>query len=1087
MKRKNISIIIPIMMMSGAWGLHSQDVIYPNALPSSSSMGLVASVNHTTGNVNVSVPLLNFESDGINVPIGISYNTSGIRVEDRGTETGYGWRLIAGGKITRVVKRRPDDISLSSQLWGLDSLAIALRYFTGIEAKFIDYNEIDGEPDLFYYEIPGKSGMFILDRYNKPHTIPYQSDVTISIVDGSYFMIKDNTGAQYIFGNMPASRETTTVTFRNDNMRRISGKSPNCRNICDECMHKPSIYRLCDHTISGQMCDDCIERYYEKCYHSCGCVSCSYHNDDLDKLNYISTWHLARIVNYQGSAVSFSYGPSTTETVTSSTYINTLINNDPSNVRGQSTDWTEKKRTYSSTSVTNTKIITGINGRWQYVTFSKSGNQMGVITSYLNNVKNKSFEFTYDTYTSNRKFLKQITEVSPNNSRQKLCSFEYNRTRDLPGHNSCNYDTWGYYNGKNNTTHLPRVPNELIEFRDFIKAQGATADKSPSLAHTKANILNAIVYNTGGKVKYTYGLNKHGSTNIGGLRVEKVSYHDENNQEVSSTRYEYSNSVLAEIPMINYFSDNDPKYLNGHLYRSGRVTYNDNPYVGNPIMVSSRPFNDLLFATGAHIMYGTIKEIFSDGSKIEYTYSKPDIPRSYGTIPTYRAVPDNGNDNRYGKVWIYTKSPNKIQDGAPWKPGTAIVPKVSRFWRHGLLLKTQKYDSNNNPVEETTYTYKYDQKNPVIIKGYAPFKYGYDYIFEYQWESLPVLLKSTETFFFNNASSKIKTEYEYDNWMAPSAITQTDAENNKVKITYRYAHSMTHSPSNLNFPTKVLVDKGILAPVETVTYKDNNILSSELIEYGFLRNHSTLVKPINIYYMPQYHGASISQADYSQSTALIYDSRYKLKETYCYDPSGVMLNVTTPEGYKSSYMYEQNDDWDLNNIKIADISGAIYMSGWSERTNQVFHSSFEDEFYYTGIETSSKAKTGQKVYSGSSLNINLTKFIPGDYVLTYWKSTDSGQTWTKVTESVTVTNSTSSKVISNNGWIDEVRILPAGARIKTYTYLPGIGVSSETDHNGITTYREYDTFGRLIRILNNDRHVLEEYEYHIKNERSSGE
>lgn len=52
------------------------------------------------------------------------------------------------------------------------------------------------------------------------------------------------------------------------------------------------------------------------------------------------------------------------------------------------------------------------------------------------------------------------------------------------------------------------------------------------------------------------------------------------------------------------------------------------------------------------------------------------------------------------------------------------------------------------------------------------------------------------------------------------------------------------------------------------------------------------------------------------------------------------------------------------------------------------------------------------------------------------------------------------------------------ALITTYTYAPGIGVTSMTAPNGeITTY-EYDTSGRLIKVKDYNGKVIEQYEYH---------
>ena len=60
-----------------------------------------------------------------------------------------------------------------------------------------------------------------------------------------------------------------------------------------------------------------------------------------------------------------------------------------------------------------------------------------------------------------------------------------------------------------------------------------------------------------------------------------------------------------------------------------------------------------------------------------------------------------------------------------------------------------------------------------------------------------------------------------------------------------------------------------------------------------------------------------------------------------------------------------------------------------------------------------------------------------------------------------------------------------GNQTSTYTYIPYVGMSSMTDARGVTTYYEYDKYGRLIevyRLSDGKKEILNKYIYHIKSE-----
>jgi len=64
------------------------------------------------------------------------------------------------------------------------------------------------------------------------------------------------------------------------------------------------------------------------------------------------------------------------------------------------------------------------------------------------------------------------------------------------------------------------------------------------------------------------------------------------------------------------------------------------------------------------------------------------------------------------------------------------------------------------------------------------------------------------------------------------------------------------------------------------------------------------------------------------------------------------------------------------------------------------------------------------------------------------------------------------------------------SRVTTRTYRPLIGMTSETDQAGNTTYYDYDGFGRLhtIYLMNNgSKEIIKQYEYHLSTENNNNE
>lgn len=135
-----------------------------------------------TGTPNIAVPIYTIEGKEFSLPINLSYNASGIKVNQLATNVGLGWNLTAGGMISRIVNGNVDDYdkSLSSPHYTIfddDLRGKMIGYIdqnrtfdTRLEVEEyyrfmndININKYDTQPDYFSINAPGISDMATWD------------------------------------------------------------------------------------------------------------------------------------------------------------------------------------------------------------------------------------------------------------------------------------------------------------------------------------------------------------------------------------------------------------------------------------------------------------------------------------------------------------------------------------------------------------------------------------------------------------------------------------------------------------------------------------------------------------------------------------------------------------------------------------------------------------------------------------------------------------------------------------------------------------------------------------------------------------
>ena len=221
------------------------------------------------------------------------------------------------------------------------------------------------------------------------------------------------------------------------------------------------------------------------------------------------------------------------------------------------------------------------------------------------------------------------------------------------------------------------------------------------------------------------------------------------------------------------------------------------------------------------------------------------------------------------------------------------------------------------------------------------------------------------------------------------------------------------------------------------------------------------------------------------------DGNLKSKLSRIHSVSGAIAHLDRVDNYPDAgtdivsthLTYDVNDN--LASAQLED--GKVWTYHW-EGPQQVSVCVFDDaspsETFYmsweeagTSVLSTSSAKTGNKVYNGSSVNLDVlgAPAAGGGLRISYYHY--SGGTWTYVEQAYT------SVLLTHAGatWLDEVRIFPPGALSTSYQMGFDGQIISQTDSNGITTKYELDSFGRLYQVEDNDRNVRKEYNYNYGN------
>ncbi|MFC4632980.1 hypothetical protein ACFO3O_03630 [Dokdonia ponticola] len=562
-----------IFVFSFFTSVYAQQSIDPDYLkenipasPEAGNLGTYGDIgtNPYNGKANISIPIHQINFEGLSIPIQLSYDSGGIRVNSESSWVGMNWSLSANAAITRDIQGNDDlnegDIpndqgTISAFVYNIDTVvqdppggtpSVSIGDIIEVHATYGNGTSptapktyADTQPDIFNVSVFGKSYTF---RFNKRNGI--STTLTTHIFNNNHaqidydlitqtFTLLDDRGFEYVFSTKDYAATVSSTRSSNGN-----GSSDTK-----------------EFTLSG-LAED--------------------HNPEGDN-TIITSWLLDRITSPTGQQLFFSYQEGAHFTHPS--YSGRIVFRESNTHSGNDEygeDYDESLVTYtSSMSLINSNYLSSISGDFGEVNFTSiedrrdllTGSDVGAIfpstplndTNFVVWTKTSSgihrVDYTHGTPSNNhfqptgrRLSSIDIKDYNSNtvrtatfdhgyyndqvlgnsdeakNLRLKLngisildqqYEFEYENPNGLPEKGTFDTDFWGFYNGANNITNVPsigrfgtqEISNQSYQIgQTYFDFDGGSRKAEFSFGN-RGNLIK-IVYPTGGYSEFQYESNK---------------------------------------------------------------------------------------------------------------------------------------------------------------------------------------------------------------------------------------------------------------------------------------------------------------------------------------------------------------------------------------------------------------------------------------------------------------------------------------------------------------------------------------------------------------------------------------------------
>jgi len=554
---------------------------------------------------------------------------------------------------------------------------------------------------------------------------------------------------------------------------------------------------------------------------------------------------------------------------------------------------------------------------------------------------------------------------------------------------------------------------------------------------------------------------------VGGCRLRKLTLFDPVAGKSIVKSYEY------RIP-------GDTVHSSGRLYRIPVYTRDVMNFVQtgdqcvyamlSGIRLSSNSMTSL--GSGSHVGYTYVKENIGDGAANGY------ILYNYANSNTYQG-------------------------------------EFNPAWRNGNLNSKITYNNLSQPVSRERNVYSNDNRGLSTFIGStveyyvkhpcAPAKYdagfpafagGKSWLYPSEWFHIDSTI--TEVYDLDVPSRVLTSTkaFSYDNvlHLQTSRIVEKNSEGLDLITTMKYPLDYTLPASTLSQEAQAIKDMQAANMHPVVESYQQKKLASQVLQtrgatYMTYKSITTSSAPVVLFDKQYSAEIGIPSGTFAPSVVsgngITKSSSYVLKAAANqYDANYNITEVEKEGGDFSSYIWDYNGSYMVAQFKNAKQSDVAYSS---------FEADGKGRWTFAGAASADATTiTGKNCYNLAAGAISKNGLAATtSYTVSYWTKNAApytiagtvsgyplkGETtngWTYYEHRISGQSTVS---ISGTGFIDELRLYPAGGMAITYTYDPLVGVTSICNEGSKTSYYLYDSDGRLVTIKDQDGRILKQSDY----------